>query len=78
VNIELSSARPVRRVGLLHKHGDIDWHDVNAPKASLSIESTDFFMPDPQWFCVTAEGEGTFQDAPLLAHASPFFTSHPK
>ncbi len=78
VKVELASARPIRRVGLLHKQGDIDWHDVNAKQTCLEIDSTDFFMPDPQWFCVTAEGEGTLQDAPLIAHASPFFTSHPK
>ncbi len=78
VKVELSSARKIRRVGLLHKQGDIDWHEINAEKASLEIESTDFFMPEPQWFCVTAEGESPLQDAPLIAHASPFFTSHPQ
>ncbi|MFW6286779.1 MAG: hypothetical protein ACOC29_02440 [Candidatus Sumerlaeota bacterium] len=76
VDVELSSARPIRRVCLLRNGETVHWEEVEAQTARLTL-SVPCLSPLPQWYSVTAEGEGTLQDVPLLAHASPFFVSHP-
>ncbi|MFP4579999.1 MAG: hypothetical protein ACLFQ6_04655 [Candidatus Sumerlaeia bacterium] len=75
VEVELASARTIRRVCLLRNGEPVEWQDVNARSARLQL-CAPFFSPDPEWYSVTAEGEGTLQDVQLLAHASPFFVSH--
>jgi len=72
VQVQASSATPIRRICLLRDGQCLEWRDTQERRLTLDLVDA---APGPgrHWYAVTAEAESAYGDPPVLAHASPFF-----
>jgi hypothetical protein len=77
VQVQASSARPLRRAALM-VNGELGpWTDLEGTSARFELE-TKYYGPNPAWACVAVEADGAYQDSSVLTFSSPHFLALPQ
>lgn len=71
--VELSSALPLKRLGLMRDGEMLEWLTVNDTTARIELVDKSVER-GYHWYSVTAEAESAYEDA-ALGHLSPFFVT---
>lgn len=75
IDVSVACASGIRRACLIRDGELLPWQDVDSTQTAFRL--TD---PDPpagdHWYVVTVEADTVFEDT-AIAHASPFFVTHP-
>jgi len=69
--VNLSSAHPVKKVGLMRDGEMLDWLPVNNTIAQIELTDTTVAR-GYHWYCITTEVESVYEDT-AIGHISPFF-----
>jgi len=82
INVRIAAAREITRVCLIRDGQMLDWTDVHADSANLSLVDRSA-APGRHWYVVTVEGVSAYEEggvlgrkiqaASVIAHASPYF-----
>ncbi len=75
IDVSVTCASGIRRACLIRDGELLPWQDVNSTATTITL--TDLNPPSGEhWYVVTVEAETVFDDT-AIAHASPFFVTHP-
>ncbi len=71
--VNLSSAHPVKKVGLMRDGEMLDWIPVNDTIAEIELKDT-AVAKGYHWYSITTEAESAYKSA-AIGHMSPFFAT---